>query len=103
MSKPISELRKGMSKERLDRIAKKTEALKKEMALQELRQALSMTQTELAKKLHVNQAAISKFESQSDIYISTLRRILAGMGGELRVTARFVEGEVEINQFQGAH
>jgi len=103
MSKPISELRKGMSKERLDRIAKKTESLKKEMALQELRQALDMTQTELAEKLHVNQAAISKFENQSDIYISTLRRILSGMGGELRVTAHFAEGDVEINQFQGAH
>ena len=81
MSKPISELRKGMSKERLERIAKKTEALKKEMALQELRQALNMTQAELAEKLHVNQAAVSKYENQSDLYISTLRRILSSMGG----------------------
>ena len=103
MSKPYSELRKGMSKERLERIARKTAALKKEMALQELRQALDMTQTELASKLNVNQAAISKFESQSDIYISTLRRILSGMGGELRVTAHFPEGDVQINQFQDAH
>ena len=103
MSKPISELRKGMSKERLDRIAKKTEALKKEMALQELRQALSMTQTELAEKLNVNQAAVSKFENQSDIYISTLRRILSGMGGELRITAHFEEGDVQISQFNELH
>lgn len=103
MRKPISELRKGMSKERLERIAKKTEALKKEMALQELRQALNLTQAELAEKLHVNQAAVSKFENQSDIYISTLRRILSGMGGELRVTAHFPEGDVQINQFYDAH
>ena len=100
MSRPISELRKGMSKERLDRIAKKTEALKKEMALQELRQALEMTQTELAEKLGVNQAAVSKFENQSDIYISTLSRILAAMGGELRITAHFGEGDVQISQFR---
>ncbi|NLX25430.1 MAG: helix-turn-helix transcriptional regulator [Lentisphaerae bacterium] len=103
MSKPISELRKGMSKERLERIAKKTEALKKEMALQELRQALNMTQAELAEKLHVNQAAVSKYENQSDLYISTLRRILSSMGGELRITAHFAEGDVVINQFHDAN
>jgi transcriptional regulator with XRE-family HTH domain len=102
MSKPISELRKNLSPERQNRIARKTEILKKEMALQELRQALNMTQTELAEKLQVNQAAVSKFENQSDIYISTLRRILTGMGGELRITAHFPEGDVQINQFHDA-
>lgn len=103
MSKPYSELRNKMTAEQRQRVKVKTEALKNEMALQELRQALDMTQTELANKLNVNQAAVSKFENQSDIYISTLRRILSGMGGELRVTAHFPEGDVQINQFQDAH
>lgn len=103
MSKPYSELRKKMSPEQRKRVQVKTEALKKEMALQELRQALNMTQTELAEKLHVNQAAVSKFENQSDIYISTLRRILSGMGGELRITAHFEDGDVQINQFNELH
>jgi DNA-binding transcriptional regulator YiaG len=71
MSKPISELRKNMSPERRKRIAAKTAQLKQEMALQELRQALDLTQQELAEKLRVNQAAVSKFENQSDIYIGT--------------------------------
>ena len=101
--KPIRDLSKGMSKDRLNRIAKKTALLEKEMALGELRQAVNMTQIELAKKLQVNQASISKFENQSDIYISTLRRILSGMGGELHITARFPEGDVEIGQFQKLH
>jgi transcriptional regulator with XRE-family HTH domain len=100
MSRPYSELRKNMTPEQRQRVKAKVEELKKEMALQELRQALNMTQTELAEKLNVNQAAVSKFENQSDIYISTLRRILSGMGGELHVTARFPEGDVEINQFR---
>lgn len=99
MSKPYSELRKKMTPEQRRRVQEKTEALKKEMALQELRQALEMTQTELAEKLGVNQAAVSKFENQSDIYISTLSRILTAMGGELRITARFGEGDVQISQF----
>ena len=102
MSKPYSELRNKMTQEQRQKSQGKTEALKKEMALQEIRQALDMTQVELAGKLHVNQAAVSKFENQSDIYISTLRRILSGMGGELRVTAHFPEGDVQINQFHDA-
>lgn len=99
MSKPISELRKNMTPERRKHIAAKTAQLKQEMALQELRQALDLTQKELAEKLHVNQAAVSKFENQSDIYIGTLRKILAAMGGELRITAHFDEGDVQISQF----
>jgi len=88
-----------MSPERRVRVDKKVALLKKEMALFELRQALDMTQTELADELNMKQAAISKFEKQSDIYISTLRKILAGMGGELIISARFSEGEVRIRQF----
>jgi transcriptional regulator with XRE-family HTH domain len=99
MSKPFSDLSKKMSPERQRRVAEKTERLKQEMALQELRQALDLTQKELAEKLHVNQAAISKFENQSDIYIGTLRKILTAMGGDLKIVARFDEGDVLINQF----
>jgi transcriptional regulator with XRE-family HTH domain len=99
MKKSFDVLLKNMSSERRARVDKKVALLKKEMALFELRQALDMTQTELADELNMKQAAISKFEKQSDIYISTLRKILAGMGGELIISARFSEGEVRIRQF----
>jgi len=48
----------------------------------------------------MNQAAVSKLEHQSDMYVSTLRRFIAAMGGELRIVARFPEGDVVINQFE---
>lgn len=99
MSKPFRTLLEGMPPERKKRIATKTQQLKDEMALAELRQALQLTQEALAKELHVNQAAVSKFEHQSDIYISTLRKILAAMGAELKITAHFPDGTVVINQF----
>ena len=99
MSKPFENLLTEMRPERRERIRVKTGALKNEMALGELRQALDLTQDELARTLHVKQAAVSKFENQSDIYLSTLRKILAAMGGELRITAHFDEGDVHINQF----
>ena len=99
MSKPFNELLKDMSPERRERIRLKTEVMKNEMALSELRQALDLTQEDLAKSLHMKQAAISKFEHQSDIYLSTLRRILFAMGAELKIVAQFPEGTVLINQF----
>ena len=99
MSKPFKNLLDGMSQERREKVRIRTEVLKNEMALQELRQALELTQQELANELKVNQAAVSKFESQSDIYISPLREILFAMGGELRIVAHFADGDVLINQF----
>ncbi len=71
-----------------------------EMTLQELRQALDMTQQELADVLQMNQAAISKLEHQSDMYVSTLRRFVEALGGELRIVAHFPQGDVVVNQFE---
>jgi len=34
------------------------------------------------------------------MYVSTLRRFVEAMGGELRIVARFPEGNVEISQFK---
>lgn len=99
MNKPFKTLLKKMPAARRKKIAAQTLRLKEEMALCELRQALDMTQTQLAESLSMKQAAISKFERQSDIYISTLRNILSAMGADLKIIASFPEGDVQINQF----
>ena len=77
----------------------KDENLKTQMALGELRRALELTQEQVAGSLNMNQAAISKFEHQSDIYIGTLRKILLAMGAELRIIAHFPDTDVVIDQF----
>ena len=69
------------------------------MALQELRHTRHLTQQQLAQALGVNQAALSKMENQGDMHVSTLRRILAALGGELKLMTQFPDGEVIINQF----
>ena len=69
------------------------------MALQELRRAVELTQVQLADALHMNQAAVSKMERQSDMYISTLRKMLRAMGAELQIVARFPDRDVVIDQF----
>jgi transcriptional regulator with XRE-family HTH domain len=99
MAKSFRKLIDSLPEERKERIQAKAENLKKEMALAELRQAVRLTQEELASSLNMKQTAISKFEHQSDIYISTLRKILSAMGADLKIIARFPEGEVLINQF----
>jgi len=70
------------------------------MALEELRDARRMTQQELARTLQVDQSAISKLEHRTDMYVSTLRRCIAALGGELEIRAVFPEGVVRINQFE---
>jgi len=74
--------------------------LRAEMPLQELRRALDLTQQQVAASLGINQVAVSKMEGQTDMYVSTLRRFVEAMGGELRIVAHFPEGNVEINQFK---
>ena len=69
------------------------------MALNELRQALKISQAELAEKLRVKQPAISRLEKRTDMYVSHLRQVIQAMGGELEIVARFTDGEVKINNF----
>ena len=99
MSKPFTNLIDKMPVERQLRIKRKVQTLKDQMALAELRKALELTQGQLAEAMQINQAAVSKFENQSDLYISTLRKILISMGAELKIIAHFPNADVEINQF----
>lgn len=100
MAKPFKNLVEKMSPQSRRRIRERTAAMHTEMPLQELRQAMQLTQQELAERLDMNQAAISKLEHQSDMYVSTLRRFVAAMGGELQIVARFPQGNVVISQFE---
>jgi len=99
MAKSFKNLLTQMSPERRDRIEARAQEILKEINLRELRQAFALTQQQLAATLKINQAAISKMESQSDMYLSTLRRFLEAMGAHLIIVAQFPDGEVIINQF----
>ncbi len=100
MVKSYNELRKKMSPERREKNKLRTQILLEEMAINELRKARELTQQDVASKLRVNQAAVSKLERQSDMYISTLRRVLGAMGCELRIIAHFPDRDIVINQFE---
>jgi transcriptional regulator with XRE-family HTH domain len=102
MAKSFRELKEKMSPERREKIEDRAQAILISMALQELRQTRHLTQQELAEILRVNQAALSKMENQTDIRVSTLRKLLAAMGGKLKLVAEFPDGDVVIDQFEQA-
>src|ERR1700724_2389446 len=70
------------------------------MPLQELRRARQLSQEQLAEELGATQPEISKMEHRADMYVSTLRRFVEAMGGELEIIARFPDGTVRITHFQ---
>ncbi|HLY54666.1 MAG TPA: transcriptional regulator, partial [Stellaceae bacterium] len=49
--------------------------------------------------LHVEQPAVAKLEKRTDMYVSTLRRFIEAMGGELEIVARFPDHSVLIRSF----
>jgi len=81
------------------RAARRTQDLLGELLLSELRKMAGKSQRELAKTLGIKQPSLSKLEKQSDMQISTLRRIVQALGGELEVVARFPKGRAKIRQF----
>lgn len=99
MTKRFADLINQLPKAQRDRAAARRDQILHEISLKQLRLALRLTQVELAGTLRVNQAAISKMESQYDMYISTLRRVLEAMGARLKIIAEFPDGQIVISQF----
>jgi transcriptional regulator with XRE-family HTH domain len=92
-----------MSPERRARVEVRVNEALKTMALDELREARKLTQTQLARMLQVDQGSVSKMERRTDMYISTLRSYIEAMGGALHIRAVFPDGEVPIQQFGEAN
>lgn len=100
MAKNFNTLREKMSPTARNRSSALAARYRAEMPLDELREAREMTQQHLARLLKVNQSAISKMERRADVYVSTLQTVIQAMGGKLKITASFPEGDVEISQFR---
>lgn len=59
------------------------------MLLGEVRKQLGFTQASIATAMGVSQSALSQMEAQDDLQLSTLRRLVSALGGELDIIARF--------------
>jgi len=69
--------------------ARAAELIAEEMTLRELRHARKLTQVKMAKKLGVTQDSVSRLEKRSDLLLSTLRKTVEAMGGNLSLVAEF--------------
>lgn len=77
-------------------ITEKATQLKQAYQLAQLRQQADISQKQLAEKMGVSQANISKVENGKDIQLSTLQRYISALGGKVSITAQMPSGEVVI-------
>jgi transcriptional regulator with XRE-family HTH domain len=101
MSTRVSDYLAQLPRDEQEEIAALTAVLiKKEATLRKLRDARNRSQEQIAKRLGIQQAAVSKLERRTDMYISTLRNLIQAMGGDLDIIARFPDQPpVRITQF----
>jgi Helix-turn-helix domain len=64
------------------------ELIAEELSLRELRRLRKLTQARLSRKLKIGQEGVSRIEKRSDLYISTLRSYVEGVGGKLSLVVQ---------------
>jgi len=76
--------------ERRERIEQRAaEMIAEEMHLREMRRLRKLTQARLSKKLKIGQEGVSRIEKRTDLYLSTLRSYVEGVGGKLSLIVEF--------------
>lgn len=93
------ELRRRMTPEARAAADARAAELDLEWDLAEMRRTRVLSQEEIAQALHIGQSSVARLEKRADMYVSTLRRFIEAMGGELDIVARFPEHTVTIRNF----
>lgn len=97
MATPVDRILEKMPADRREKIKAEGRRLIAEYdALQELRTALGVTQSELADILDVAQANVSRFEARDEHKLSALASYIDALGGSLRLTVNFGDQEVDL-------
>lgn len=94
MASKWNNLKRKISPQAQARVDARVKATLQTMPLAEIRKAIGMTQADLAGKLDVAQGSVSKIENATDMYLTTLRKYVEALGGELHLTATFADGRV---------
>lgn len=64
--------------------------------LRQLREVHGISQVELAERLKVNQAAVSRLENREDWKVTTLLAVVEAMGGRMQVVAHFKDCDMPV-------
>lgn len=90
----LKELMAKQSPESQQSIAAKAAEIRQSVALNLLREELQMSQTEMAAAMGVKQPTIAKMEqADNDPRLSTLKRYIAALGGELSINVTLPTGK----------
>ena len=66
-------------------VKQRAELIAAELNLRQVRRLRKLTQARLSKRLKIGQEGVSRIEKRSDLYISTLRSYVEGVGGKLKL------------------
>ena len=90
----LKELMAQQSAESQERIAAKVEVMRRIVALNQLREELNISQTELATAMGVKQPTLAKIEQPgNDPRLSTLKRYVSALGGEMSIDVTLPNGK----------
>ncbi|ESN28145.1 MULTISPECIES: helix-turn-helix domain-containing protein [Enterobacter cloacae complex] len=90
----LKELMAQQSAESQERIAAKVDVIRRIVALNQLREELNISQTELAAAMGVKQPTVAKIEQPgNDPRLSTLKRYVSALGGEMSIDVTLPNGK----------
>lgn len=94
MIKTLQEILAERTPEQQQRIQKIADELQLESQLYLLREALELSQEQLAENLGIKQPSLSAIENRgSDLKISTMKKYVEAMGGKLRIDVELPTGQ----------
>ncbi len=90
MSRNVNDIIRTLNSTQRKKVeARAAELIAEVMTLQELRRARKLTQVSVSKALGITQDSVSRLEKRSDILLSTLRKTVQVIGGNLSLVAEF--------------
>jgi transcriptional regulator with XRE-family HTH domain len=100
MARNFKELEGRLRPETHARAKSRAKEIMAEMLLSQIREAAGLTQVEVASSLGIKQPTLSRIESQDDMQVSTLQRLVSALGGELELIAHLPGRDISIRQFK---
>jgi hypothetical protein len=79
-------------------IKKEARAELRRLGFDKLRKARAKTQVEVASRLNIPQAAVSRMEQRTDVLLSTLREYIGALGGRLEMRAVFEDADFNLDE-----
>ena len=79
-----------------ERVATYKRLMEAEVRLADLRRRRGVSQATIARALEVSQPNVSRVEQEDDVYLSTLARYIAALGGHLEVQAVFPDETITV-------